>query len=101
MRLGGLLFLESIQDSIMAVTVKFFTTLRKAAGTNEVQIEAKSVGELIKKLKKQFRSNEKFLKQLRISNLIVNNTNVNFLKGRATKLSNGDVITLFPPLGGG
>ena len=85
----------------MKVTVRFFATLRKAAGTDEVQIDARSVGEALKRLKSLFHGNEGFLKQLKRSNLIVNNTNVTFLKGLATRLSDGDVITLFPPLGGG
>lgn len=85
----------------MEVTVKFAATLGKAAGMNEMTVQAPDVEHLIKSVTNAFRGNAEFLRQLKLSNLIVNDTNVNYLQGKKTPLKQGDVVTFFPPLGGG
>ncbi len=85
----------------MEVTVKFAATLGKAAGMKEMSVQASDVGQLIVSIKNAFRGNTEFLRQVKLSNLIVNDTNVNYLKGKKTPLKQGDVVTFFPPLGGG
>jgi molybdopterin synthase sulfur carrier subunit len=38
---------------------------------------------------------------LKISTVLVNGKNVAHIKGRKTKLKPDDVVSIFPPLGGG
>ena len=85
----------------MTVNVRFFASLRQAAGCESVDLAAKKVGEAIAGLKRHFNDNPEFLKLLKISNCILNGNNVAFLKGTRTPLSDGDQLALFPPLGGG
>lgn len=85
----------------MEITVKFVATLGKAAGLKELTLDVTDVKSLIRSLNHAFRGNEEFLRQLKQSNLIVNDTNVNYLDGKKTLFTQGDVVTLFPPLGGG
>jgi MoaD family protein len=85
----------------MPVQVKFFSSLRAAAGQDGVAVQAKTVGEAVTKLEKQFQGNADFLKLLGISNAILNGENVTFLRGTGTKLRDGDELVFFPPLGGG
>jgi len=83
------------------VRIKFFATLRRAAGVDGLELEAKNVGDAVKKLKKQFGENRDFLRQLKMSNAILNGNNVTWIKGAATRLADGDELVFFPPLGGG
>ena len=69
----------------MEVTVKFATTLGKAAGFSRMTVDADGVGTLIKTLQNAFKGNPDFLKQMKLSNLIVNDTNVNYLDGKRTR----------------
>ena len=85
----------------MPVRIKFFATLRRAAGVDGLELEAKNVGDAVKKLKKQFGENRDFLRQLKMSNAILNGNNVTWIKGAATRLADGDELVFFPPLGGG
>ena len=85
----------------MPIHIKFFASLRKAAGMDGLEMEALTVGEAVKKLKKQFTNNDAFLRQIKISNAILNGNNVTWLKGAGTRLSDGDELLFFPPLGGG
>ena len=85
----------------MSVSVKFAATLGKEAGMKQMMVEAADVKTLLRTVQNAFRGNKEFLLQLKLCNLIVNNTNVNYLSGLKTELSDGDVVTFFPPLGGG
>ena len=85
----------------MKVTVKLSAGLRKAADTNEIVLDANTVKEVLSQLKRQFQGNNDFLKTLNMCHLIVNNTNILYLKGAGTKLAEGDTVTLVPPIGGG
>ncbi len=85
----------------MEVTVKFAATLGKTAGMKEMTVQASTVSVMITSVRNAFRGNEEFLRQMKLSNLIVNDTNVNYLQGTKTPLKQGDVVTFFPPLGGG
>ncbi len=85
----------------MPIQVQFFSSLRAAADTQGVMIEARDVGEAVKALKKMFRQNMEFIRLLKISNVILNGQNILFLRGAKTKLKDGDRLAFFTPLGGG
>ena len=85
----------------MSISVKFAATLGKEAGMKQMMVEAGDVKTLLRTAQNAFRDNDEFIRQLKLCNLIVNNTNVNYLGGLKTNLSDGDVVTFFPPLGGG
>lgn len=85
----------------MPIRVKYFATLRKAAGVDGDKIEARTVGDLIKKLRQLYRDNSAFVRQLKYANAILNGNNVTFLQGSRTPLKDGDELLFFPPLGGG
>ena len=79
--------------------VKFYATLIKAAGGREAEVEASNVGELMDRLAAGYEG--KLERYLKISTVLVNGTNVAQLKGKRTKLKADDVVSIFPPLGGG
>jgi len=68
-------------------------------GVSEVEVEAPTVGKLLKALSARF--GEPFQARARMCKVIVNGTNVAFLKGGGTRLTQGDEVTLLPPLAGG
>jgi molybdopterin synthase sulfur carrier subunit len=79
--------------------VKFYATLIKAAGGRETSVEASSVGALLDRLRADYGG--RLDRYLKISTVLVNGTNVTQLKGRRTRLEPDDVVSIFPPLGGG
>ena len=83
------------------VRVKFFATLRSIAGRREVEIKGiKTVGELLEKLYAEF--GEEFKNEIEERRMIlVNGKNIDHLNGLNTELSEGDVVSIFPPAGGG
>jgi sulfur-carrier protein len=80
-------------------TVKFFATLRQAAGAREAELEADNVKELLERLSTDY--DGRLDRYLKISTVLVNGKNVAHIKGRKTKLKPDDVVSIFPPLGGG
>ena len=94
----------------MKVEVKFFTSLREIAGKKVEQIQLQNtitVNELITVLSarygKKFREyiyNKKGEVQGFLS-FLVNGKNINTMQGFDTKLKNGDVVVILPPVGGG
>jgi len=80
-------------------TVKFYATLRKVTGAREVEFDAGSVSELIDALSREY--GEKIDRYLKVSTVTVNGTNASELKGERTRLKPKDVVSIFPPLGGG
>ena len=89
------------------VTVRMFTSLRALTGTREMELEAADVQEVITKLSKQF--GEKFNQMILESDgslktyyhVLVNGRHVRLQQGLQTPLSDGDIVALFPPIGGG
>ncbi|AIF70185.1 hypothetical protein PAP_09025 [Palaeococcus pacificus DY20341] len=83
------------------VRVKFFATLRSIAGKREVEIKGvKTVGELLEKLYAEF--GEEFKNEIEERRMIlVNGKNIDHLNGLDTELSDGDIVSIFPPAGGG
>ncbi len=85
----------------MAVRIKFFAGLRKAAGVDGVELSARNVDDALKQLQRQYHDNEKFLQMLKTANAILNGNNIAWMKGLRTPLADGDELTFFPPVGGG
>lgn len=80
-------------------TVKFYATLRKVTGAREAEFQADSVKNLLERLSREY--GEKIDRYLEVSIVLVNGTNVSQLKGAGTRLKAKDVVSIFPPLGGG
>ncbi|MFW9933947.1 MAG: ubiquitin-like small modifier protein 1 [Candidatus Thorarchaeota archaeon] len=89
------------------VTVRMFTSLRALTGIRETQLKAEDVQEVIDTLSKQF--GEKFDKMVlepdgslkSYFHVLVNGRHVRLQQGLQTPLSEGDVVAIFPPIGGG
>ena len=84
-----------------------FTSLRALTGTRETQLEAEIVQEVIDILSNQF--GDKFRKMVlepdgslkSYFHVLVNGRHVRLQQGLQTPLSEGDVVAIFPPIGGG
>jgi molybdopterin synthase sulfur carrier subunit len=94
----------------MKVEVKFFTSLREITGKkmDEIQLQsAITVKELLTLLSEKY--GEKFReyvynKERKVQDylsFLVNGININVLQGFDTKLKEGDIIAIIPPVGGG
>ncbi|MFX0169100.1 MAG: ubiquitin-like small modifier protein 1 [Candidatus Hodarchaeota archaeon] len=89
------------------VTVRMFTSLRALTGTRETELEASDVQEVIDILGNRF--GEKFNQMLlepdgslkRYFHVLVNGRHIRLQQGLQTCLSDGDVVAIFPPIGGG
>jgi len=94
----------------MKVEVKFFTSLREITGkkVDEIQLQNTiTVNELVtllsEKYGKNFREyiyNKKGDVQEFLS-FLVNGKNINIMQGFDTKLQEGNVVAILPPIGGG
>jgi molybdopterin synthase sulfur carrier subunit len=87
--------------------VRLFTVLRILAGVRETQVEASNVEELIEQLVMKF--GDKFRQMLleedgslkHFFHVLVNGRHIRLIDGIHTSLEDGDVVAIFPPLGGG
>ena len=103
--LWGKLFMVSA----LGVTVKFFASFREAVGREQVEVTAvMDVAALLDELVQRFgeRMTEQIYKsgskKLRETvNILVNGRSINLLSGLDTKLKDGDVMAIFPPVSGG
>jgi MoaD family protein len=90
--------------SIKLVT---FTGIKQIIGQKQIEMSAKSVEDLINKLKKEYDpvfSNELFNedgKVKKIYRIVVNGRNINLLDGFQTKLQNDDMVVIMPAIAGG
>jgi molybdopterin synthase sulfur carrier subunit len=94
----------------LKIEVRFFANLRELAKTKAVVEDIKSgasVGDVIHKICERFgvKFREQVLGKLGQPNenvkILLNGHNIVFLQGAATELRDGDVIAIFPPVGGG
>jgi molybdopterin synthase sulfur carrier subunit len=94
----------------MKIKVRFFTSLREITGKKEDEIRSPSiitVEELLAHLSKKYGRDfteyvydEKGNVQTYIQ-ILINGRGINTLQGFETKLKEGDIIAIFPPVGGG
>ncbi len=91
----------------MAVKVRIPTPLRKLTnGQEEVNAEAKNVGELIDALEKNYPGMKERLcdetgKVRRFINLYLNEEDIRFLQNLDTQLKDGDEVSIIPAIAGG
>lgn len=96
----------------MPITVKFFATLRDAAGKREVEVNAQSEGMDIQNLMRFLfgKLGEDFERAVLDSEtgnvrqyikIMVNGRDIEHLKGFKTLVKDGDIVQVFPPIGGG
>lgn len=85
------------------VKVRMYATVRELAGTSELEVEADTLGELMRVLSLRFGS--KFSKLVEAGNaddgivILVNGQNVTFRPDMM--LGHGDEVCIFPPVSGG
>jgi len=80
-------------------TVKFFATLRQVTKTREAEVPGATVEEILDKLATMYEG--RLQRYVKVSTVLVNNKNVRYLKGEKTRLKPEDVVSIYPPLGGG
>ena len=80
-------------------TVRFYASLRQVAGTPEADFAGATVKELLDTVSRTYGG--KLDRYLKISTVFVNGKNVIQMKGRRTRLEPDDVVSIFPPMGGG
>lgn len=92
----------------MGVKVKLFAIFQELVGKKQITISANDVKGLLEKLTTQYGElEEKFFEEsgegeLRGGiNIMVNGRNIRFLDGLDTSLKDDDLVTIFPPVGGG
>lgn len=88
--------------------VRLFASLRKVVGQKELVIPADSVRELVEKFTESYEKISPLLLEsanplkLKPYNIIlVNGRDIRSLHGVQTRLKNEDVVSMFPPVGGG
>jgi len=93
--------------AVATVTVQLFATLREVTGTSRLTVEASSVREVLSLLVSRY--GPELGRRLvtpagelqETIAVLVNGRNVRFLRGLETPLSDGDTVTLIPPVAGG
>jgi molybdopterin synthase sulfur carrier subunit len=81
------------------VEVKLFAALRREAGEKGFEMSASSVEEVLRELSSRYDSGLR--EQMKTATILVNGRNAVQLKGKRTRLSDGDVVSIFPPMAGG
>ena len=79
--------------------VRYYASLRQIAGGREEEFEVGTVKEMLETVSRAHQG--KLDRYLKISTVLVNGKNVIHLKGRRTRLGPDDVVSIFPPMGGG
>ena len=79
--------------------VKFFTLIAKAAGSDGYESRAPTVKALLEEIRELH--GEEINRYLDACIVLVNGTNIGYLKGARTKLEDDDLVSIFPPVAGG
>lgn len=97
----------------MEISVRFFTTLREVTGKKEETIRFKAgekvtVNVIIEKLAKEHGKNfTDYVFDRRTGDVkgflqfLINGRSASTIKGLDTKLADGDILAIIPPVGGG
>ncbi len=94
----------------MRVKVKYFTTLRELAERAEEEIEIEdggTLGDLIEEVTSKYGKKARNLLRLYLKEVdpsiyfLINGANARTLYGVNTKLKDGDIVAIIPPIGGG
>jgi molybdopterin synthase sulfur carrier subunit len=80
-------------------TVKLNGRLRQIARTKQVEVPGETVGQLVKNLGSMH--GERFNLYLERGTILVNDKNTKNLEGEGTRLGPDDVVSIYPPMGGG
>ncbi len=91
---------EDTNDTFEAmVEVKLFATIRKVAGEKGFKTEASNVQEVLEEIYRKY--GPEIRSEMAYCTILVNGRNIAHLRGKRTRLKEGDVISFFPPLAGG
>jgi len=96
----------------MPIRVRFFATLRDAAGKREVEVDAQGEGmDILNLMHFLFgKLGEDFKRAMldpetgnirRYIKIMVNGRDIELLNGLKTLIRDGDIVQVFPPIGGG
>ncbi len=91
---------------MVRVNVKFFATVREAAGTASTSMDVDDLGSLISYLSIEYglaivAANSDISALTDSLVILVNGQNIRQLKGLDTPLADDDEVSLFPPISGG
>ena len=80
-------------------TVKLNGRLKQIARTKEAGVPGETVRELVDNLGSMY--GERFVLYLKRGTILVNDKNAKDLEGEGTRLGPDDVVSIYPPMGGG
>ena len=89
------------------VTIHLFASFRETIGKKEITIPAKNIRELVESLNSRYEKIVPFLTKstdplmLEENLILVNGRSIWFLDGLETGLKEEDIVSIFPPIGGG
>jgi len=90
------------------VKVKFFAKFREIAGKKEMEFEARDVRSLLREISRRDEELGKAIledrdgvKPRKVVRIFVNGREIKWLRGLNTQLQENDVVSIFPPVGGG
>ncbi len=83
------------------VKVKLFANFREVVGSREIEIEAKTIKELLLSLTKRYPKLEEYFSEDRLKDYVHIMVNGKIIEDLATKLKQDDVVAIFPPVSGG
>ena len=102
---------DLLRGMVLKVRARYFTTLRELAGTSEEAIEMKdgsTVTDLIRRITEKY--GEEASRYLYVDEtgeidptmqFLVNGASIRRLQGLRTRLTDGDIVAVIPPIGGG